>query len=387
VDDRHFDDFSRRVGALTAPRLPRRGLLRLLGGGALAAALGLTSLELELAEAKKMKNKNKKKNKNKNKKCKQPGKKCDKKKCKKENKKCCCEGKCKNNRCEGLCPLKVSFSNQWGGFNAPWGIATAPDGDVYVTDSGNQRVKIFNQNGDFIDEFGEPGTGSDQFQEPRGIGVNENNNGNERVYVTDPLQSTDRKFRRFDAFGDNPTDRGVSGLTDPFGVGIDANNHIWVVDNVDDGEVFLFDRNSGDFVTSWVFGGDDGLNNPQGIAVFKENDKTFVFVTDTGNNRVVKFEYLNNGSDGLQFRQAAGSGGDGNDRFDQPVGIAADECGNIWVADRLNNRIQQLDKNLAFKSRFTSGFNRPTGVALSPNGNSLYVVDSLNDQVQKFNLT
>lgn len=65
----------------------------------------------------------------------------------------------------------------------------------------------------------------------------------------------------------------------------------------------------------------------------------------------------------------------------------ADECGNLWVADRFNNRIQQLDKNLTFESRFTSSFVEPTGVALSPNGNSLYVVSSINDRVKKFTLS
>ena len=129
--------------------------------------------------------------------------------------------------------------------------------------------------------------------------------------------------------------------------------------------------------------------NPQGIGVFDDdngNGDTFVFVADTGNNRVVKFRYDNNNTDGLTFIEEAGSTGSGSSRFNEPVGMAVDKCGNVWVADRLNDRVQLLDKDLNFKNPLT-GFNRPTDVALTPNGGGLYVVDSANNQVQKFTLS
>ena len=83
MDERRFDMLSRRVGAQLMPLLPRRGVMHLLGGTALAGLLGVLP-ELE-ADAKKNKNKNKKK------KCKKEGKGCDKNKCKKHDKKCCCK--------------------------------------------------------------------------------------------------------------------------------------------------------------------------------------------------------------------------------------------------------------------------------------------------------
>jgi hypothetical protein len=41
VDDRRFDELSRRVGALALPRLPRRGVFGFLGIASLAGTLGV----------------------------------------------------------------------------------------------------------------------------------------------------------------------------------------------------------------------------------------------------------------------------------------------------------------------------------------------------------
>ncbi len=105
MDDRQFDDLSRRIGDSPLSRLPRRGLIAALGGATLASAWRLD----DDADAKKKK---------KNKKCKKEGKGCDKKKCKKQDKKCCCNNlKCQDSVCVGKggsCPTEVSFNNAWG---------------------------------------------------------------------------------------------------------------------------------------------------------------------------------------------------------------------------------------------------------------------------------
>lgn len=399
MDDRRFDQLSRRIAALALPRLPRRALAPLLGAP-LAGALGLlTDPDDAFGQKNKGKNKGASAEKKK-KKCKKEGKKCDKKKCKKQDKKCCCKDlKCKNDVCEGKgpqCPTDVDFRDEFGDsgsgegdFNDPFGIAIDEDGFVYVTDTGNERVQIFDQNGGFEDEFGSQGTGEEQLQTALGIGVNENNVGDLRIIVADPGQTNDgRKLRRFDENGNHISSIGRAALTDPTGVGIDSDGNIWVVDNVNEGEVFLYDED-GDFITSFIPDGEGALDNPQGIAIFEDDDDnaTYVYVADTGNNRVVKFEYVDNSDDGLEFVDDAGSGGSGNSNFNQPTGIAVDECGNVWVADRNNNRIQQLDKNLNFESRFSNSLDRPSGVAINPDGDRLYVVNNDGNSVSIFDLT
>jgi DNA-binding beta-propeller fold protein YncE len=382
VDDRRFDELSRRVGVLAQPSRSRRTLLSLLGGAALTGALGLTLPGSELAEAKKNNHKKKKK------------------KCKKNDQDCQCK---KNpNKCNSKCKTGTSFSftigssgSGSGQFNAPWGVATDPSNNIYVTDTNNQRVEVFDSNGNFVRAFGSNGNGDEQFKEPRGIGVNKegssNNTSNLRVYVADPGQpNTDKRLRKYNTNGNFQDDLGRSDLGTPRDIAIDSNNNVWVVDASATGEVFLFD-NRGNFRAIFSPSGSGALANPVGIGVFDDNNgngDTFVYVADTGNNRVVKFRYDNNNTDGLTFITSAGSTGSGSNRFNEPSGVAVDKCGNVWVADRLNDRVQLLDKDLNFKNTLTSGFNRPTDVALTTsNSSGLYVVDSGNNQVQKFTLS
>ena len=61
-------------------------------------------------------------------------------------------------------------------------------------------------------------------------------------------------------------------------------------------------------------------------------------MTDTGNKRVVVFDL--DGNHKTQF----GGAGMGPGQFDEPVGIAVDKTGNVYVADTWNQRIQVFSR-------------------------------------------
>lgn len=384
MDNRHFDELTRRIGELTAPSLPRRGVLRLLGAGTLAGALGLTA-ETDRAGAAR---------------CKKIGKKCNKKKCRKKGKKCCCNNlKCKKKRCKGkggFCPITVKRKNVWGShgggngdFRSPWGIDTDNNGNVYVADTDNDRVQIFNARGRYDSQWGQGGSNNASLLEPIGIGVNQQSGGasGRRVFVSDPSKGLDRRMRQFRTDGTNTANMGSHNLTRPQDIAIDHNNNAWVVDR-SDGRIFLYDR-GGNYVTHWTPTGNGALTSPEGIAVYRDDKRrTFVYVTDAATNqsRVHKFRYVDDSASGLRHVKRAGSRGSGRGSFNQPAGLSVDACGNLWVADRVNNRIQILNSNLKFISRFTAGFNRPTDTAISHNKRFLYVVDSGNARIQRFRL-
>lgn len=385
MDDRQFDDLSRRIGGSPLSRLPRRGLIAALGGATVASVLHLD----DDAEAKK------KKNKNKNKKCKNEGQKCDKQKCKKKDKKCCCNNlKCKNDVCEGKggsCPTKVTFQNTFANTGAgattnPWGITYDSTGYVYIADQGNSRIKIYYADGSNFSQFGTTGDGGSSFQTPQGIAYQ---SGNNRLVISDrgqPNADPEWKLRRFQLGGSVANNIGVSGLSQPVGVAVDSNDRIWAVDNTNPGEIYLF-NSSGSELASWSPSGSGQLDGPQGIAVYRDSQDggTYVYVADSNNDRVVKFEYTSNSSSGLVYVTAAGSSGSGSNGFNTPVDIAIDTCGNLWVTDQINNRVQVLDKNLNFKTRFTASMNRPAGIAIS--GDTLYVVNYVGNSAQRFSLS
>ena len=50
-------------------------------------------------------------------------------------------------------------------------VAVSPDGDIFVTDSGNHRVQIFDSDGHHRGTFGQEGTNDGEFCYPAGITI------------------------------------------------------------------------------------------------------------------------------------------------------------------------------------------------------------------------
>lgn len=84
-------------------------------------------------------------------------------------------------------------------------------------------------------------------------------------------------------------------------------------------------------------------------------------------------------------RLVTGEVGSGKGQFQRPAGLAADAFGNIYVADSLNNRVQQIgpDGKVVAVLSSPQGFREPWGVAVAPDG-SVYVADTWNHRIQKF---
>src|SRR5829696_8973941 len=89
------------------------------------------------------------------------------------------------------------------------------------------------------------------------------------------------------------------------------------------------------FITKWgnSTDGDGQLSNPQGVATDAQGN---VYVADRNNNRIQKF----NASGG--FITKWGSAGSGDGQFISPLGVAIDSSGYVYVADSGNNRIQKF---------------------------------------------
>ena len=65
---------------------------------------------------------------------------------------------------------------------------------IYVSDSGNHRIAIYDDTGTFLSEVGSPGIGDGQFNTPGGITVDRS-----RIYVADTLNHRVQVFLRADA--------------------------------------------------------------------------------------------------------------------------------------------------------------------------------------------
>ncbi|MFH6603793.1 peptidyl-alpha-hydroxyglycine alpha-amidating lyase family protein [Maribacter algicola] len=124
----------------------------------------------------------------------------------------------------------------------------------------------------------------------------------------------------------------------PHGLEIDKEDNIWVTD-VALHQVFKFSPEGNLLMTlgvARIAGNDDRhFNLPTDIAV--ADDGSFYVSDGYGNSRVVKFS-----KDGTYLFEW-GTFGDGHSEFKTPHGIDLDKHGNVYVADRENNRIQKFD--------------------------------------------
>ena len=87
---------------------------------------------------------------------------------------------------------KNHFLTSPGDFGAPQGVAVDADGNVYVTDTLNNRVEIFDADGAFISTFGKAGDGPGYFARPKGIAVDSDGH----IWVADEMQDRLQVFDR-----------------------------------------------------------------------------------------------------------------------------------------------------------------------------------------------
>ncbi len=72
----------------------------------------------------------------------------------------------------------------------PADVATDAAGNVYVADTGNDRIQKFTAAGAYLTQWGSAGSGSEQLNGPRGVAAD----GGGNVYVADTSNDRVQKF-------------------------------------------------------------------------------------------------------------------------------------------------------------------------------------------------
>lgn len=174
-------------------------------------------------------------------------------------------------------------------FQQPTGLAVDNERKrLYVTDTHTHDIRVFDlETLKQVNSIGKRGKGEGFFNFPSFLTVD--NKGN--LYVVDTMNGRvqifdkDGKFlRAFGQFGD------ISGMfARPKGIAVDSEGHIYVVDSAFN-NVQIFSEEGQILMSFAGYGSDRGQTIlPAGAAIDKDD---YIYVVDSYNRRVVVFEYL-----------------------------------------------------------------------------------------------
>jgi DNA-binding beta-propeller fold protein YncE len=109
-----------------------------------------------------------------------------------------------------------------------------------------------------------------------------------------------------------------------------------------------------------------GLEKPYGVAAYKGR----VYVTDTVQRAIFMFDVP-----GRNFKII---GTEGPGTITKPIGIAVSRLGEVFVTDHTSKRVMVYDKDGKFLRALGGAqyLRKPSGVAVSPDGHTLYIVDT-----------
>ncbi len=297
-------------------------------------------------------------------------------------------------------------------FSSPTGVTVDGGGNVYIADSFNSLIRQVTPI-KTVSTLAGNGSGNNNgngvlatFRNPLGVAIDLLGN----IYVADAGNNLIRKIDRAgnvttlagsgssgSANNNNPAS---ATFNHPDGVAVDNTGNIYVVESANNrirkinpqGVVTTL---AGSGASGWADGNGPGaiFNHPQGITV---DNNGIIYIADSHNNRIRKI------TPGGTVTTIAGSGAVGSQngigtssRFNNPVGIAVDRVGNVYVGDQLNNQIRKIDPNGVVSTLagtgspgavdgagITASFDNPSGITIDGAGN-LYVADTKNNEIRK----
>ena len=218
-------------------------------------------------------------------------------------------------------------------FAYPAGLAFDPQGNLYVADSGNSRVRKIASNGQITTVLGTGVPGASDLRQlnlPTGVAIDSSGT----LYVAD---SGNQRIRQLTRAGQVSNIPGAGR-----DLALDASGNLYVAN----GNTLLEVIAGADPITiaggdAGSFGGDGGpainarLAGPAGIAITATGE---IYIADTRNHRVRKLD-----ATGI-ITTVAGDGTPGQEQgeLNYPKGLAWNAAGGLFIADQNNDRVEQL---------------------------------------------
>lgn len=272
-----------------------------------------------------------------------------------------------------------------GQFLRPVGLALDHRGQLYVADSGNNRVQVVDVDGNFIAEYGRHGWRTGEFDTPTDVAINYQRT--ELLYVADTGNSriqycnlVDRIFRivagsrsNYDLREDEEH-RAIE-LDLPEGVAIGRNGEVYTIDTGNHRFV-QFNTEGLPALIRGEFGrAKEQFRNPTDLVVDTRGN---VYIVDSGNHRIKKYDFSGN------LVRMWGTEGEAMGQFREPSHITLDRWNYLYVTDGGNRRVQVFRGDgqtvMAFNSE---ALVEPAGIAISRDSR-IFVSDIGTNTIQVF---
>lgn len=263
-----------------------------------------------------------------------------------------------------------------GQFRQPHAVSTDNKGNLYVADTGNNRVQKFDALGRFVDMIGGFGWEQEQFQRPMDVCAD---NGLD-LFVADfenrRIVRCDNQLHWISTFTVREAADERLQLGFPAAVSISIHSDLFIADNENRRILKLNSLWQPELSFGNYDWGEGGLTDPASIYVARDDR---VYVSDRQAGWISVYDYFGT------FLQHTGEG-----ILKRPAGLCQDQLGRIWVADGERQQVLAFSRSGRLLLQWGSGGSKlgalqnPADVAIHQN--RLYIADRDNHRIQVFEI-
>lgn len=236
-------------------------------------------------------------------------------------------------------------------FNAPLGLFRDSTGNLYIADSGNNRIRRIDTHG-MLSTFAGTSAAASKSLDPAAVPL---------IGPSSVVMNSRGEYFIAESGGNRVRRIGLDGTLTTIAGGEEAGY-------------------KGD---GW-YGIYAALNRPSALAVDKNDN---LYIADTGNNRIRMVKPV-----GTIYTVAGGGATDAPDgtmasesQLSEPGGVAADSKGNVYISDTKNNRIRVIDADGRIRTvadANSAGLSRPAQLRVAVTG-ELIVSDTGNNRIAR----